>query len=55
MNLFKKIVIGLAVLGMVPLIWLETKEQDRKLEERAGSYYLRPIRMTDGKRLLFAD
>jgi hypothetical protein len=34
MNLFRKIERGLTVLALSPLIRLEKKERDRKLEER---------------------
>jgi hypothetical protein len=34
MNLFRKIGRGLTVLAMAPLVGLEKKERDRRLEER---------------------
>jgi hypothetical protein len=34
MNLFKKILRGLTVLALAPLVGLEKEERERKLEER---------------------
>jgi hypothetical protein len=38
MNLFRKIERGLTALAMAPLSGLETRERDRRLEERIKRY-----------------